>query len=287
MRPRFGISCNTMPEREGGQQDPALLESVEMSEYGPPTAEQALAERLALADERLGAFFDRAKLEQQIPARQFIDELNIPRLERIFPSQHIQQVIESITALPDEIDRETFIARVRTAVEPFIRAETLDPVVRQKVEAMNEEQKMKFTDPDTGHALLCTLRELGQDIELADAHHVQPRDKVLEVSWSEGLEGPKGFKSIQRIFREIARYVADHPDVQAVTGVSWMMAHPIARRFGFEVRPDVEFPVNQKIGSADLGNAARQGKPEMRQITSEEVLFGIMSREAFLERFST
>lgn len=276
-----------MPERELSVEPNTELGagSEEEIEYGPPTAEEVVAERLALANERLGKFFDTATSEHEVPAKKFMSELNIPRLERIYPSSEIQTAIEAIVALPDDVDRETFIQQVRSAVEPFIRAEMLDATVRQKFDAMHEERKIKFADPESEHALLCTLRELGQDLQLRDTQHVQPRDKVLEVSWSDDLEGPKGFKSVRRIFGEIARYMTEHEEIQAVTGVSWMMGHPLAERFGFEVRPEVKFPVNQKIGSAKMGNSARQGKPGMREITPEEVLFGIISREAFLQRF--
>ena len=276
-----------MPERELSEiaRSTQTQDENEVVAYGPPTAEEAVEERLQYANEKLGVFYDITRADQQSPAKKFILELNLPRLERIFPSNEIQRVIESISALPDDVDRSVFIDTVRSSIEPLLRAETIDPVAREKIEALREEKKITFTDSETGQALACTLRELGQDLALQDSSTVHPRDLVLEVSWPTQLEGPSGLKAIRKIFRDIARYMQEHDTIQAVTGVSWMMSHPIAQRLGFEIRPDVEFPVNQKIGSADMGNKARQGRYSTQDISPEEVLFGIISRQDFLRRF--
>lgn len=251
----------------------------------PQTAEQALVERLELANERLGELFDQAISEGKDPVQTFIQESNIPRLEHIYPSRENQKVIESIQALPPNVERSVFIQNVRTSVEPFIQAELFDPEIRRRVDAMNEEKKIKFTDPETGKALLCTLKENEHDLLFGDKQKISPREKVLEIMWSEDLMGPTSARALRRIFHEIALHLKDQSDIRAVTGVSWMMSHPVVQRFGFEVFPEVDFPKTQKIGSARMGNAARQGKPYGDTITNDQVLFGAIARDTFIARY--
>jgi hypothetical protein len=272
-----------MPEEQ-----PTIPEEVQHEEREatfPQTFEQALVERFILADERLGELFDRAASEGKNPVQYFIQESNIPKLERIYPSREIQKVLESIQELSPDVERSVFIQHVRKSVEPFIRAELSDPEVRRRIEALEEEEKIKFTDPETGKALLCTLKENEHELLFSDKQKISPREKVLEVMWSEDLMGPTGGRALRRIFHEIARHLKEQPDIQAVTGVSWMMSHPVIKRFGFEVFPKVEFPKTQKIGSAKMGNTARQGKPYGDPITTEQVLFGAIARDMFIARY--
>ena len=270
---------------EGQPTIPEEVHHEEQEAIFPQTLEQALVERLALSDERLGKLFDRAVSEGKNPMQYFIQESSIPRLERIYPSREIQKVLESIQKLPPDVERSVFIQHVRTSVEPFIRAELSDPEVRRKVDAMNEEKKIKFTDPETGKALLCTFKENEHDLLFRDKQKISSREKVLEVMWSEDLMGPTSAHALRRIFHEIALHLKKEPDIQAVTGVSWMMSHPVIKRFGFEVFPKVEFPKTQKIGSAKMGNTARQGKPNSDPITTDQVLFGAIARDVFIARY--
>lgn len=268
---------NLMPEGEVPPEEQAAI-------Y-PQTEEEALTERLALADERLGRLFDRAIQEGKDPVQLFIQESNIPRLERIFPSPEIQRVLDAIRVVPADADRSVFIEQARRSVEPLIRAELFDPEIRRRVEAMNEDEKIKFSDPETGKSLVCTFRQSAQEITFANKERILPTDKVLEVSWSEDLMGPTGVRVLKRIFHEIAKHLQGHEEIKAITGVSWMMNHPVVQRFGFEVFPEIEFPTNQKIGSAKMGNAARQGKPYGDNITPDEVLYGAIPRDTFIQRF--
>lgn len=251
----------------------------------PETAQQAYADRLTLATKRLEVFFDQATIEGKEPTGSFIQDVNTEKLEYTHGKEATEKIMAALQAVPPGLEREEFISRIRDIVAPAIWLEITNSDVSARQSGYAPEKEHHFQTSDSGLSIDGLLRNTDQELRFEGGAVLPVGSKVMEVSWPKETAAPQGLHGMKEVFHVMAEYLNDHPEIQAVTGVSWMMSHPISRRLGFQVMPNVQIKPNQPRGSAEMGNAARVSNGREADISPADVFFGAMTREDFLQRF--
>lgn len=242
--------------------------------------EQLIAERTEESRVRFADLYDQAILRGTDPRQTFLDESASQAAREIFGDDRVDAFRTVVQALTWET-REEFIDRMLELAKPFHRARYADPEIRARADARHEREEQL----DAGLVQL-KLRRSEDDVLLRDGTHIEPGSIVVELSVAERKEG-LGLRGLQQSLHTIAEYVKAHPDVVAVTGVSWMMKRRLVERLGFEVIEHVGISPGQKEKIASTARTARKEKDYDREIEADDVAYGAMSRADFLQRYGS
>lgn len=116
------------------------------------------------------------------PVDEFIRDLKIHRLEKLHGSTAVADVVEQLQALPKDIAQEQFIDHIRTIVEPFLRAELVDPEVRRRTDALNVSIEVEFKDEETDQSLRGHVCAIDHDVSFQDQATVNMGETVFEIA---------------------------------------------------------------------------------------------------------
>lgn len=101
---------------------------------------------------------------------------------------------------------------------------------------------------------------------------ISPKDELLDINLDSLFVNPEisvSSATLRKYFGEMARYLQSQPNIKAVVGESWLLAHPIGRAIGFITVPE------KHIHSKGLG--------EWSQFVTKEGVFNKMLFEKALE----
>ena len=260
------------PESPSPEPDESVVDANEV--------ERLIAERVEESQRQFGRIYDRAMGNGTDPRQIFLDEANSLGPREIYGDERVATFQESVRALT-WTTRDEFIDGMLALAALFHRARFFDPDVRARIESRHEREEQL----DAG-LLQLKLRRSEDDVTLRDGTHIEPGSIVVELSVAERKSAP-GLRELQNSFRTVAAYVEAHPDVVAVTGVSWMMNRGLVERLGFERFAHVPISPGQKEKIADIAQKAREEKNYEREVTPDDVAYGAISRADFLRRFGT
>ncbi len=245
-------------------------------------------ERLARVRHNMEKLYDKAVAEDKRPVDELLDE-NLDEGRKIFGDEAVDRFIADAQRLAG-LPRDEFVEQATARISEVLREVYFNPEVRARADAVQAERSAQNTEFITFGHLKGSVHDFEwHEAEFADGVKVAGGDKVLEVSWpgDEGDRKPAGIREVESSLREMATYVADHPEIKGVIAVSWMMSRGAARRLGFTTFPTIPIEEKQQMNVVAWATHARQDKPYQKGVKPEDVQLGVIPRAEFLDRYGT
>jgi hypothetical protein len=129
-----------------------------------------------------------------------------------------------------------------------------------------------------------------------ERYSILPEDELLEVhleaAYTSGAPMSSLLTTMRDSFSKLAETIVDsHPRAKAVVGTSWLVSHPMAKRFGFQKVEDREVSQNrpstwfQMIDKDGQINASRLKEMLETGELPYKASFGLIPTEDFLRRY--
>lgn len=258
------------------------------TQYGEEQAElqRQYEERVARVQHNMEQLYDKAVAAGKRPVDELLDE-NFDEGRKIFGDDTVDRFIADAQLL-DGLPRDTFVERATARISEVLREAYFNPEVRARADALRAERSAQNTEHITFGHLKGSVHDFEwQEVVCADGTKLEGGDKVLEVSWPGDADdqAPAGIRDVERSLRDMATYVADHPEISGVIAVSWMMSRGAARRLGFQTFPSIPIEEKQQASVVEWASHARQDKPYQKGVKPEDVQLGIIPRAEFLRRY--
>ncbi len=257
----------------------------ERAEYNPEVVtEETYQKHAALSRTELGRLYDEA-VKLDIPPQEFIlsdPQSSFDEMEELYGPERTAAFKEAIQSLAFT-DKDSFVDAAFAQVQPLIRDRLFNDEIRRRANEVIDRRKVE--EIQLGNFKVVRMPS-EWTCSMADGTIIRPRDLVLNIEWPEKEEGvpPAGIRDVRSSFQQIATYLQEHPDIKGVVGISWMMSHPVTDRLGFEKFPDIDVPQRQIRSILNMAGEARGDKYD-RPVGEQDVQFGAISRDAFIEKY--
>lgn len=243
-------------------------------------------ERLVRVRQNMEKLYDKAVAEGKRPVDELLDE-NMDEGRKIFGDETVDRFIADAQQF-DGLSRDGFVEQATARISEVLREVYFNPEVRARADAAQAERSAQNREFITFGHLKGSVHDFAwHEAAFADGTKVTSGDKVLEVSWpgDEGDQKPAGIRDVEHSLRDMATYVADHPEIKGVIAVSWMMSRGAARRLGFTTFPTIPIEEEQQMNVVSWASHARQDKPYQRGVEPADVQLGVIPRAEFLARY--
>lgn len=246
-------------------------------------------------------FFQKAQAVGELST--FSDML----LERTAVFESIQGYLRPPNVPEDQVEPSQYLEWVRAALAPTLeRMEAIyaaggdgwQEAVWELMEA--ERAKLKALFPSEGTQKeketigVFQIDEPRAGLPGLEARGIQPKDEYLELHVAEFFKVDAehfGAKGIRDALGTIAERIVDQfPQTRAVTGISWLMDRPIARRLGFTVLDELQAQRGMGLWSQfiDKNGQIDRGRLQKFLDTGEVPFkrkFGFILVEDFLQKY--
>lgn len=208
------------------------------------------------------------------------------QLEGVYGVQEILQLERELNSLPIT-DTGDLTDLIMERIAPVLRRYYFDPEVAaraQQIEGTREPSEMFRAGQIDGY-ISGSPWEFTIGAGIAGEVKVMVADSIMELNWPE--QSRWGLQAVKESLKEVAKLLNERPEIKAVVGVSWMMAHNVASAIGFEKFPELPVDAGKRDSIMSMALAGRRDKPYKpgKQPKPTDVMVGAMSREEFLRRF--
>lgn len=209
-------------------------------------------------------------------------------LKEVYGAQEISQLANDLNSLPVD-DKEKLADLIVERAAPVLRRYFFESEVAARAKQVEDRinpPREEFKAGQIDGYITSSPWEFTIGAGTAGEVKVMVADNIMELNWPENSQW--GVQAVKESLKEVAKLLKDRPEVKAVVGVSWMMAHDVTSAIGFEKFPDLRIDADTRDGSVMMAIAGRTGKPYRpgKEPKPADVMVGAMSREEFLRRFT-
>ena len=206
-----------------------------------------IAERVTVLEQRIFKvqLFMLEKLikDPKNSNKSYVDlfEKNTSTIASLTSMYYVNKLIEIEKSNREEVEKleiqfadgvKKDIRKISSETEGEERVNAVSDYVRRK---FDEFPKVEEGDKDFVGLIYYNEKEAGQH---SDKIGLEEKDRVFEIHFESLFtkENNLGFKELKEWFSKLAEIIVEkYPQVSAICGTSWLMSHPIMKRFGFSI----------------------------------------------------
>lgn len=252
-------------------------------------------QELKRSSRSLGFLFDEAKAKDRQPIDLLLERADFSGTRKLFGDELVESILAQLPTVPQD-DRQAFIDQMNELAEPIMRGRIFDPEIRAQLQRTEKDTEVILTGPEDQphlemriHAFDDQMRDQGHQplrVELPDGTIIQRGDAVMEISWANQGQAPRGIKDAIIALRSMAATLKTRPEIKAVMAVSWMVGrHDLMDRLGLHIITGVDIPLEQQANVLDWASKGRADKPYATQPESKDVQLAMVSAKEFIERY--